>query len=101
MITQKGKINEVARALQKVQELFDTEAIDLAVTAIAAMDNWIPISEAPRDGRKLLMYNSEYGGQQFVDWVAFDGTLGKHVDVHNVTHFQYLPEPPKTQEQKQ
>jgi hypothetical protein len=58
--------------------------------------HWIPISEAPRDGRRLLMYNQEYGGVQFVDWVAFDGTLGKYVDVHKVTHFQYLPEPPKT-----
>lgn len=61
------------------------------LTKLAESLEWQPIADAPRDGSQMLLSTPEYGGKQIIDWIAFDGTLGRWSDVHSVSHFMPLP----------
>ena len=63
---------------------------------------WQPISTAPKDGRRVLVWiaDTSFTGCAFAHlWFYEDGDLGGGVDGFtgdwNVTHWMPLPEPPK------
>ena len=64
--------------------------------------NWQPIETAPKDGRKILGFNSSLLAIVIAEW---DGALGWYVDKYSLdglsfedtllTHWMPLPNPPK------
>lgn len=67
-----------------------------------AAREWLPISEAPKDGRWVLVYDEEYGGMEVARWDneyinPFSHERGAWFDSEwkcAATHWQPLPAPP-------
>lgn len=70
-----------------------------------ATSGWLPISEAPKDGTRILLYSPKYK-ECFVGFWAVclddnDATWvimridGNIIVCRDADHFQYLPQPPK------
>jgi hypothetical protein len=62
---------------------------------LAVVPGWLPISEAPRDGRTILLFRTGsarvvpgYWSQADLSWVDTDGSL------RDPSHYQPLPTPP-------
>ncbi len=67
----------------------------------AAMDDWLPISEAPRDGTRLLLVGDDDNPKTVViGWQHRDAVTPDCFDTHYgnwwPTHWMPLPTPPET-----
>jgi hypothetical protein len=85
-------------SLNRTQGVQDDEYEQAEIDLEQAIVNsgWLPISQAPKDGRTYLLWDSDghpyLGGYSPTEgsWWSDDGESPLHP-----THFMYLPEPPK------
>lgn len=76
-----------------------------AIAAVRAVEQWLPISEAPRDGTGTLGWFPAWGTSIVVfcsegQWlmpVGLNGRMGMRGQPEP-THFRHLPPPPKESE---
>lgn len=69
--------------------------------AAAPRSEWLPISEAPKDGTYIIgamPYGTKWACRQMLWQDAQDAWIGASDDhVHNPTHFMPLPPPPSVE----
>jgi hypothetical protein len=79
-------IDAVFKLRQAAQELIE----------LRENNGWLPIETAPKDGTRILISNGKDIGHAYYNRGYFTVVASNdRIRIEDITHFQYLPTPPK------
>ncbi|WP_019658936.1 DUF551 domain-containing protein [Stenotrophomonas hibiscicola] len=84
---------EVGAIMSGAGDLFVAESAAVKAIIAALAPQWQPIESAPKDGTRLMLWDSRAGGYAVTGaWVA-----GSADDHETITHWQPLPAAPEVE----